>query len=189
MKKRKMMKREKKTGILKWTRLRSWRMRPSSVWAASCRPSRASVCRFPYRIEFRLPVFSMSFKDPNVDESKAIMGAKWWPEESLQPNASPQSFRFFAARVQQQLLKMAAAQSGLNGVAAGATGVNGAGFPYGPARMNYFGPPFPGSVNRVDVSNYASFFSYNGSQNNWYNGSDARFAAAAACQFSFICLF
>ncbi|CAI2354133.1 unnamed protein product [Caenorhabditis sp. 36 PRJEB53466] len=68
------------------------------------------------------------------------------------------------ARVQQQLLKMAAAQSGI----AGAGVVNGGPFPYGPARLaaNYFGA--------------ASFPGYNGNQGNWYNGNDARFAAAAA---------
>ncbi|CAL2042562.1 unnamed protein product [Caenorhabditis brenneri] len=69
------------------------------------------------------------------------------------------------ARVQQQLLKMAAAQSGFG--AGGGGGAGGNGFPYGPARIaaNYFGGPIPG---------------YNGSQANWYNGNDARFAAAAA---------
>lgn len=70
------------------------------------------------------------------------------------------------ARVQQQLLKMAAAQSGFGAGGGGGAGV-GNGFPYGPARIatNYFGGPIPG---------------YNGSQGNWYNGNEARFAAAAA---------
>lgn len=90
------------------------------------------------------------------DSSKFTMNSILSPLESL-------------ARVQQQLLKMAAAQSGFGGANGGGAGgsSNGSnGFPY-PARLaaNYFGGPIPG---------------YSGSQGNWYNGNDARFAAAAA---------
>lgn len=85
------------------------------------------------------------------DSSKFTMNSILSPLESL-------------ARVQQQLLKMAAAQSGFGGSGGGAGGSGG--IPY-PARLaaNYFGGPIPG---------------YNGAQGNWYNGNDARFAAAAA---------
>ncbi|KAF1752102.1 hypothetical protein GCK72_018656 [Caenorhabditis remanei] len=87
------------------------------------------------------------------DTSKFTMNSILSPLESL-------------ARVQQQLLKMAAAQSGFVG-GSGGSSASANGFPYGPARLaaNYFGGPIPG---------------YNGSQGNWYNGNDARFAAAAA---------
>nr|AAB86603.1 NK-2 class homeodomain protein [Caenorhabditis briggsae] len=99
-------------------------------------------------------------KDSEDDATKKMKikeGSKFTMNSILSPLES-------LARVQQQLLKMAAAQSGFGGNGSGGNGANG--FPY-PARFatNCFSGPFPG---------------YNGSQGNWYNGNDARFAAAAA---------